>query len=159
MVNYGIEHATALCMELARHGHRGLHFYTLNRETVVIEILKRLHMWQRPSPERPLLPWKRSGNARRRAAELVRPIFWSERTNTYLYRTSGWTSFPNGRWSDTSNPDFGMYSFRTLYDGLSRDVDATIFFLLPHLRRGVEWRCCHPLTIYLLGSCVCRRPE
>lgn len=111
VVNYGIEHASALCQELARNGHRGLHFYTLNRETVVIEILKRVHMWQRPGPERPLLPWKRSGNARRRAAEHVRPIFWSARTNTYLYRTSGWTSFPNGRWSDTSNPDFGTPAF------------------------------------------------
>ena len=36
----------------------------------------------------------------------VRPIFWRCRPNSYVYRTSDWDEFPNGRWGNSSSPSF-----------------------------------------------------
>ncbi len=61
-----------------------LHFYTLNREVAVIEILQQL------GPEDPLtlktLPWKAPVN-HKQFSEDVRPIFWSMRPKSYIHRT------------------------------------------------------------------------
>jgi len=40
----------------------------------------------------------------------VRPIFWANRPKSYLYRTSTWDEFPNGRWGDARSPAFGDLS-------------------------------------------------
>ncbi len=84
----------------------GIHFYTLNREVAVIEILKRLGMWcEDPLAFKPL-PWKAPVNHKRKAED-VRPIFWASRPKSYIYRTSEWDDFPNGRWGNSSSPAFG----------------------------------------------------
>jgi len=46
----------------------------------------------------------------RRHKESVRPIFWANRPKSYLYRTSTWDEFPNGRWGDSRSPAFGDLS-------------------------------------------------
>ena len=84
----------------------GLHFYTLNREVATKEILTALDLWcQDPAASRPL-PWKPSAN-KKRLCEDVRPIFWASRPKSYMYRTSDWDEFPNGRWGNSSSPSFG----------------------------------------------------
>ncbi len=42
LMNFSIEFATKQCRELIKWGVRGLHFYTMNRSKVIIEIIKRL---------------------------------------------------------------------------------------------------------------------
>lgn len=42
-----------------------------------------------------------------REKEEVRPIFWSNRPQSYIHRTSSWDEFPNGRWGDSRSPAFG----------------------------------------------------
>ncbi|XP_043931178.1 methylenetetrahydrofolate reductase [Protopterus annectens] len=103
--NYGIELAVQMCKSLLDSGVvHGLHFYTLNREVATIEILKRLGMWNE-DPRR-LLPWAVSANPKRKVED-VRPIFWSSRPKSYIYRTQEWDEFPNGRWGNSSSPAFG----------------------------------------------------
>ncbi|CAH7444144.1 methylenetetrahydrofolate reductase (NADPH) isoform X2 [Phodopus roborovskii] len=103
--NYGIELAVSLCRELLDSGLvPGLHFYTLNREVATTEVLKQLGMWTE-DPRRPL-PWAVSAHPKRRE-ECVRPIFWSSRPKSYIYRTQDWDEFPNGRWGNSSSPAFG----------------------------------------------------
>lgn len=109
---YGIDMCVKLCRELLQSGVYGLHFYTLNREVAVTEVLKQLGMWNcndQASSTSPTvireLPWKHV-NAQR-PHEDVRPIFWSIRPQSYVCRTSDWDQFPNGRWGDSSAPSFG----------------------------------------------------
>ncbi len=52
------------------------------------------------------LPWKMTAN-HNRANESVRPIFWRARPKSYVYRTSDWEEFPNGRWGNSSSAAFG----------------------------------------------------
>lgn len=102
-VQLGIEMAREL---LACEDVPGLHFYTLNREVATKEILTALDLWcQDPAASRPL-PWKASAN-KKRLCEDVRPIFWASRPKSYMYRTSDWDEFPNGRWGNSSSPSFG----------------------------------------------------
>lgn len=102
-VQLGIEMAREL---LACDDVPGLHFYTLNREVATKEILTALDLWcQDPAASRPL-PWKLSAN-KKRLCEDVRPIFWASRPKSYMYRTSDWDEFPNGRWGNSSSPSFG----------------------------------------------------
>nr|XP_045006704.1 methylenetetrahydrofolate reductase isoform X1 [Jaculus jaculus] len=103
--NYGIELAVNLCRELLDSGLvPGLHFYTLNREVATTEVLKCLGMWTE-DPRRSL-PWAISAHPKRREED-VRPIFWSSRPKSYIYRTQDWDDFPNGRWGNSSSPAFG----------------------------------------------------
>lgn len=108
--NYGIDHAVQMVKALFAASVDdpdlnipGIHFYTLNREVATIEVLKRLGMWHE-EVIRPL-PWKQTANAAR-CKEEVRPIFWRCRPNSYVYRTSDWDEFPNGRWGNSSSPSF-----------------------------------------------------
>lgn len=103
---FGIDHAVQLCKVVLNAGDvevPGVHFYTLNREVATVEVLKRLGMWQE-DVLRPL-PWKQTANSAR-CKEDVRPIFWRCRPNSYVYRTSDWDEFPNGRWGNSSSPAF-----------------------------------------------------
>lgn len=54
-----------------------------------------------------ILPWKPHTSHHKRCREDVRPIFWSSRPKSYLYRTKDWDDFPNGRWGNSSSPAFG----------------------------------------------------
>ena len=107
--NYGVDQTVKIIRTLFETGEiHGLHFYTLNREVATIEILKRVGMWCE-DPQR-ALPWKRTANHTRMEEE-IRPIFWSSRPKSYVYRTSDWDEFPNGRWGNSS-----AASFRDLTD-------------------------------------------
>lgn len=42
-----------------------------------------------------------------RRQENIRPIFWANRTESYLSRTEDWDEFPNGRFGDSRSPAYG----------------------------------------------------
>ena len=104
---FGAQQAIEMSQELLAHEDvPALHFYTLNREVATKEVLTALGLWcQDPAASRPL-PWKVSAN-KKRLCEDVRPIFWASRPKSYMYRTSDWDEFPNGRWGNSSSPAFG----------------------------------------------------
>ncbi|RWS16852.1 methylenetetrahydrofolate reductase-like protein, partial [Dinothrombium tinctorium] len=115
---YGIELATKMCREILASGTTpGLHFYTLNREVATVQILKNLGLWKK-NPQKPF-PWLTVPNYKR-CTEEVRPIFWANRTKSYVYRTSSWDEFPNGRWGDSSSPAFGELKDYYLFIGKSK---------------------------------------
>ena len=112
---YGVGLCIDMCRELLDSGVvPGLHFYTLNREVATKEVLTALNLWcQDPSASRPL-PWRCSAN-KKRISEDVRPIFWASRPKSYMYRTSDWDEFPNGRWGNSSSPSFGELTDHHLF--------------------------------------------
>jgi methylenetetrahydrofolate reductase (NADPH) len=106
--SYGIKSALKLCQDLFDSGLVcGVHFYTLNREVAVTAILHELSLWNTDIDNtRRCLPWKQCVNYQRQAED-VRPIFWSIRPKSYVYRTENWDQFPNGRWGNSSAASFG----------------------------------------------------
>ena len=42
-----------------------------------------------------------------RRSETIRPIFWANRTKSYLSRTENWDEYPNGRFGDSRSPAYG----------------------------------------------------
>ena len=106
---YGIDSTVRMCKALLESGQvDGLHFYTLNREVAVTEILRRLGLWVVDARGGRDLPWKPASiSCQQRQSEEVRPIFWSIRPKSYVCRTSDWDQFPNGRWGNSSAPSFG----------------------------------------------------
>ena len=104
---YGIELGIEMCKDLLAKGAPGLHFYSLNLERSVVHILEGLGFVKQHGKKK--LPWAPS-NLSRRANEEVRPIFWANRPNSYLTRTTTWDEFPNGRWGDARSPAFGDLS-------------------------------------------------
>ncbi|PFH59898.1 hypothetical protein XA68_11724 [Ophiocordyceps unilateralis] len=96
-----------MCRKLLANGISHLHFYTMNLAQATRMVLEELD-WA-PCAERPLhhaLPWKQS-KALGRRDEDVRPIFWRNRSTSYVRRTQDWDEFPNGRWGDSRSPAFG----------------------------------------------------
>jgi methylenetetrahydrofolate reductase (NADPH) len=116
--SYGVEQCTEMCERLLKLGAPGLHFYTLNLEASVTEILDNLG-FLKDCRERRALPWRPSTQDNRRTEE-VRPIFWSNRPRSYLARTANWDDFPNGRWGSSFSPTYGelsdYYMFRKFSD-------------------------------------------
>ena len=106
VINYGIDQATSMCEKLIAEGVPGLHFYTLNLEHSVSEILRLLGLASKQGSIREL-PWRQSAAGDRKTVEDVRPIYWSNRPVSYLTRTETWDDFPNGRWGDITSPTFG----------------------------------------------------
>lgn len=103
--NFGIQHATELIRDLFASGYApGIHFYTLNREVATTAILKNVGLWS-AEIQKPL-PWRLSADPAR-SSEEVRPIFWTNRSKSYIHRTRHWDEFPNGRWGDSQSPAFG----------------------------------------------------
>ena len=47
-----------------------------------------------------------------RIKESVRPIYWSNRSQSYAARTVHWDEYPNGRWGDSRSP--GMWQGSTI---------------------------------------------
>merc|ERR1719262_1821183 len=87
---YGIELGVKMGQELLDSGCSGVHLYTLNLETSCTAIVKDLGLLRSPSPKE--YPWNRSTGAR--SAETTRPIFWAQRSASYVKRTQTWDDFP-----------------------------------------------------------------
>ena len=113
----------------------GVHFYTLNLERSVTNILMTLGAVKlvtqpvdsglttssfpfakqsvAPSADTVrttagrMLPWRQSAIEKRSKNEQVRPINWANRPKSYVMRTEDWDEFPNGRWGDSTSPAFG----------------------------------------------------
>jgi methylenetetrahydrofolate reductase (NADPH) len=115
---YGVELCTKMCRKLFELGAPGLHFYTLNLESSVTDILQDLELLDDCRTRR-AMPW-RASTVDNRKSEDVRPIFWSNRPKSYLARTMSWDDFPNGRWGDSFSPTLGSlndyYIFRRGHD-------------------------------------------
>ena len=114
VMNFGLKHAIDLSHELLDSGLvHGIHFYTLNRETVTTQVLIELGLCNKAEQHKEMdensdfLPWLKGLAKKRRGLESVRPIFWASRPRSYLVRTSKWDEFPNGRWGDSSAASFG----------------------------------------------------
>lgn len=103
--SFGREFVTEMCNQLLEGGAPGLHFYTLNLEKVVTELLTD-SLRLVPDQVARELPWLQAASAKR-TQEDVRPIFWANRPKSYLARTMEWDEFPNGRWGDSRSPAFG----------------------------------------------------
>jgi len=90
----------------------GVHFYTLNLERSVTEIVRQLHPHLLSQPHltnNRVLPWRPSTHPKR-LTEQIRPIHWANRPKSYLSRTDDWDEFHNGRWGDSTSPAFGDIS-------------------------------------------------
>lgn len=99
---YGIDLCVKMCNELISKGIKFLHFYTINLETSVVESVKKLGIMKKHKK----LPWKKP-SFKGRSDETVRPIFWANKPNSYIARTSEWDEYPNGRWGVSRSPAFG----------------------------------------------------
>eukprot|EP01100_Stratorugosa_tubuloviscum_P011921 TRINITY_DN543_c0_g2_i1.p1 TRINITY_DN543_c0_g2~~TRINITY_DN543_c0_g2_i1.p1 ORF type:complete len:593 (+),score=269.86 TRINITY_DN543_c0_g2_i1:52-1830(+) len=113
---YGIELAVEMCQTLLKHNIKGFHFYTLNLEKSVTEIVSQLGFIDIKSLHRSY-PWRAC-----RSSEQVRPVFWAHRPKSYIVRTDSWDEFPNGRWGDTRSPAYGDladYHLMSLHVNLS----------------------------------------
>ncbi|TFK29728.1 methylenetetrahydrofolate reductase [Coprinopsis marcescibilis] len=86
-------------------GIRGLHFYTMNLEKGTKMLLEELNLIPRIETIKPL-PWRQSLTPSRRN-ETIRPIFWANRTKSYISRTENWDEYPNGRFGDSRSPAYG----------------------------------------------------
>jgi len=86
-------------------GIQGLHFYTMNLERGSRLLLEELNLVPRIETLKPL-PWRQSLTPARRS-ETIRPIFWANRTKSYLSRTENWDEYPNGRFGDSRSPAYG----------------------------------------------------
>ncbi|KAJ9087263.1 methylenetetrahydrofolate reductase (NAD(P)H) met13 [Entomophthora muscae] len=102
---YGIDLAVSMCRKLLENGVLGFHFYTLNLEKTTQAILEKLEFINAKDLYRPL-PWNTSAH-KHREKENVRPIFWRNRSQSYVARTQEWDDFPNGRWGDSRSPAYG----------------------------------------------------
>jgi len=113
---YGVEQSVKMCKELLENGVRGLHFYTLNLEQSVRNILLKLGLISESHLRREL-PWTGARGVAHKS-EAVRPIFWANRPKSFISRTEDWDEFPNGRWGDAGSPAFdplSTYHLASLY--------------------------------------------
>ncbi|GKY98171.1 hypothetical protein MPSEU_000774900 [Mayamaea pseudoterrestris] len=128
----GCDIASEMCRRIIGQGNgvEGIHFYTLNLERSVTQILMRLGVVDlvrpvnneptakptakgscddvRTNSQRPF-PWRPSA-LEKRSLEEIRPINWANRPKSYVLRTEDWDEFPNGRWGDATSPAFGELS-------------------------------------------------
>ncbi|KAI8342662.1 methylenetetrahydrofolate reductase-domain-containing protein [Chlamydoabsidia padenii] len=102
---YGINLTIDFIRKFQQAGIHGFHIYTFNLERSSRLILERLELVAPLETVKPL-PWH-PALTQKRAKENVRPIFWKNRTKSYLQRTEFWDEFPNGRWGDSRSPAFG----------------------------------------------------
>ena len=133
--NYGIHQATMMIRELFQSGYApGVHFYTLNREVASTTICKNLGLW---SDIKKPLPWRLSADPSR-ASEEVRPIFWTNRSKSYVHRTRHWDEFPNGRWGNSASPAFGELKDYYLFYLASQSPRAELLRMWGEELRGEE---------------------
>ncbi|EJF64401.1 methylenetetrahydrofolate reduct [Dichomitus squalens LYAD-421 SS1] len=103
----GTKLVAKMCRQIlaADIGIKGLHFYTMNLEKGCRLLLEELNLVPRVEVVKPL-PWRQSLTPNRRT-ENIRPIFWANRTRSYLSRTENWDEYPNGRFGDSRSPAYG----------------------------------------------------
>ncbi|KAK7686289.1 hypothetical protein QCA50_010513 [Cerrena zonata] len=103
----GVKLVAEMCRRIldADIGIKGLHFYTMNLEKASRLLLEELNLVPRVEVVKPL-PWRQSLTPNRRT-ETIRPIFWANRTKSYLSRTENWDEYPNGRFGDSRSPAYG----------------------------------------------------
>lgn len=99
---YGVDLGVKMCQELIDNGVRFLHFYTINLEKSVVDVVLKLGIMKKQKH----LPWKKP-SMESREEETVRPIFWSNKPKSYIARTADWDEYPNGRWGVSRSPAFG----------------------------------------------------
>jgi methylenetetrahydrofolate reductase (NADPH) len=99
---YGIQLAIKLCQKLIDNDIKFLHLYTLNRENSCVQIIEGLGL-TKDLPGKREFPWK----PRIGTEESVRPIFWNNTIEYYIQRTSDWNQFPNGRWGNIHEAQYG----------------------------------------------------
>lgn len=100
---FGIKTTIEIVKGLMEKGVKGFHFYTMNLEKSVTEIIERMNIRiERKSKQ---LPW--NPRASEGTVETVRPIFWSNNEKSYISKTFYWDEFPNGIWGDSRSPAFG----------------------------------------------------
>jgi len=104
---FGSALGVEMSKELFAMGCRGVHFYTLNLEKCVTEVLVSCGFARQPSKR--VVPWVMARTAGG-GEEAVRPIYWANRPQSYVDRTAHWDEFPNGRWGDKRSPAFGELS-------------------------------------------------
>ncbi len=102
VAQFGIKLAVEMCEKLISNGIKGIHLYTLNREDSIHCILEKLNLLQNIQIKRQL-PW----NAKLNSNESVRPIFWANTLHYYNQRTLDWNQFPNGRWGNSNDAQYG----------------------------------------------------
>lgn len=71
---YGIQLCTQMCRELINNGVQYLHFYTLNLEKSVVDVIHNLKIERKQRN----LPWRKP-SFKSRQEETVRPIFWANK--------------------------------------------------------------------------------
>ncbi|KAF8329502.1 methylenetetrahydrofolate reduct [Cantharellus anzutake] len=123
----GIKLVSRLCRDIlsANIGISGLHFYTMNLERGTKMLLQELELVPRVEVIRPL-PWRQSLTPSRRT-ETIRPIFWANRTQSYLSRTENWDEYPNGRFGDARSPAFGELDGYGVWIKQTKDQAAEIW--------------------------------
>jgi methylenetetrahydrofolate reductase (NADPH) len=86
----------------------GLHFYLLNLQSALTHVLRSDSVAAAfkarggLAVHRRKLPWRASA-VPERETEAVRPIFWANRSKSYIQRTAAWQEYPTGRWSDVAD--------------------------------------------------------
>merc|ERR1719197_1937778 len=100
---YGIELAVQMSRELMAGGAPGLHLYTLNLEKSATAICEKLGLVDESLKHKDY-PFNRSTGTR--GVESTRPIFWAQRTKSYVERTKGWNEFPDGRFGKREETTF-----------------------------------------------------
>lgn len=119
-------------------GIKGLHFYTMNLERGTRLLLEELNLVPRVETIKPL-PWRQvrppfptstsselmapQSLTPARRSENIRPIFWANRTKSYLSRTENWDEYPNGRFGDSRSPAYGEL------DGYGVSLKQTVWLL------------------------------
>lgn len=131
----GIKLCIDMCKKLLDGGCPFLHFYTLNLEQSVTNILAGLEIISKDQVYRSL-PWAPSKQSNR-CKEDVRPIFWRNRPHSYILRTGSWDEFPNGRWGDYRSPAFGDLSDYHLYTPHAKHQDAVTLWGEPTSHQDV----------------------
>jgi methylenetetrahydrofolate reductase (NADPH) len=136
-------------------GIRGLHFYTMNLERGTKMLLEELNLVPRVETIKPL-PWRQvliqcpfypsmhvpidvlQSLTPTRRAETIRPIFWANRTQSYLSRTENWDEYPNGRFGDARSPAYG-------------ELDGWGVWIKQTVRPIAQTLFAHPLTVSTEG--------